>query len=153
MEIYKDIIGYEKLYKISDMGNIVNSKGQLRKTVVTPFGYKRVCLCKNNKPVSHHVHKLVALTFIPNPENKPCINHINSIKTDNSVSNLEWCTHKENTKHMYQSKPTKKGMTLDRANEIRKLYRSKNYKQIELAKAFEISRPMISGIVNNYYWN
>jgi hypothetical protein len=154
MEIYKDLIGYENLYLISNKGKIVTKKtNRVRCAVTTPFGYKRVCLCSDGKCVSHHVHKLVALTFMPNPENKPCINHKNRNKIDNRVSNLEWCTHKENTKHMYLSKPTKRtGMTLDKANEVRNKYKEGGYRQVDLAGMFGISRSMVNGILNNYYW-
>lgn len=151
--IYKVIQEYEELYKIDNLGNIYSLKtGKLRKATLTPYGYMRICLSKNGRCVSHHVHKLVALTFIPNPDNKPCINHKNFDKTDNRVANLEWCSHKENTIHMYQNKPTKKGMTPERANEVRELYKQGGYRQVDLAEMFGISRSEVGGILNNYYW-
>lgn len=62
-------------------------------------GYLCVWLFVDDKPKVCTIHRLVALTFIPNPENKPYVNHINGIKTDNRVENLEWCTPRENTRH------------------------------------------------------
>lgn len=94
-EIWKDIPGYEGEYKVSNMGNVYSiikhrlSSLMLNKTL----GYLFVNLHGKN----YRVHRLVALTFIPNPENKPYIDHINTIKTDNRVENLRWCTPMENT--------------------------------------------------------
>lgn len=102
-EIYKDIEGYEGLYQVSNLGNVkslVNNKGVAREKVLKPFinsdGYKRVILCKNNTIKGLKIHRLVAKSFIENPNNYPCVNHKDECKTNNVVSNLEWCTHKYN---------------------------------------------------------
>lgn len=65
-------------------------------------GYKRVVLTKNKKTYRKKVHRLVAETFIPNPENKPCVNHIDGNKLNNNVNNIEWCTYSENSKHAFK---------------------------------------------------
>ena len=64
--------------------------------------YLTVHLCKNNKPKHFFIHRLVAEAFIPNPDKKPQVNHINGIKTDNTVSNLEWVSSEENISHKYE---------------------------------------------------
>lgn len=98
-EIWKDIPNYEGIYQASNLGRIKSIKtGKIRKNV--QYGlYLSIQLCKNGKNKLHYVHRLIALTFIPNPSNKPQINHINGIKTDNRVENLEWTTQSENVIH------------------------------------------------------
>ena len=101
-EVWKDIEGYEGLYMISDMGRVksLNYGRTGEEKIIKPCkhknGYLQVCLCKNSKHNKFLVHRLAATAFIPNPENKPCIDHINTIKNDNRVENLKWVTHKEN---------------------------------------------------------
>lgn len=83
-------------YKVSDYGRVMHWKKRLvLKQTVDHNGYKNVFL----KRKKYRVHRLVALAFIPNPENKPCVNHINGIKINNYVKNLEWVTELENRQH------------------------------------------------------
>lgn len=98
-EVYKDIVDYEGQYQVSNLGNIYSVK---RKKVMKPqvncWGYLVIGL-RNNKNKTrkiYQVHRLVAQAFIPNPENKPQIDHINTQKSDNRVENLRWVTSKEN---------------------------------------------------------
>lgn len=109
-EIWKDIEGYENLYQVSNMGRVrsldrwvstVDGKKQLYKSKIltsqyNEHGYNQICLSKNGTTKTHKLHRLIAKAFLPNPENKPCIDHINTIRTDNRVENLRWCTHSEN---------------------------------------------------------
>lgn len=106
MEIWKDIKGYEGYYKVSTLGNIkrVVSKNRpkelIRKIVYKKNGYATVLLSVKQKVKLIHVHRAVANSFIPNPENKPQVNHKDLNKKNNNISNLEWMTNLENMQHV-----------------------------------------------------
>ena len=110
-EVWKPVItdkeDYTGLYEVSNLGRVrsldrydnrgCKRKGQIRKTKKDKGGYYRIILCKNDKQKDFLVHRLVALAFIPNPENKPHVDHINTVRDDNRAVNLRWCTRKENS--------------------------------------------------------
>lgn len=99
-EIWRDIEGYEGLYQVSDLGRVKSLyTNRILKGSKDAKGYLIVKLCKNSIKSNKTIHRLVAQAFIPNPENKPQVNHIDENKTNNMVSNLNWMTSKENNNH------------------------------------------------------
>lgn len=98
-EEWKDVVGYKGIYKVSNTGKIINSNGKIIKQFKDHKGYLITQLSNNKKKKTVRVHRIVAYAFIPNPENKPQINHINCNKEDNRIENLEWCTNEENKAH------------------------------------------------------
>lgn len=110
MEKWKDIIGYEGLYQVSNYGNIkslsfgpkninINRPERLLHISYSSIGYAHVQLYKNGKAKTMNVHRLVATAFVDNPFNKPEINHIDANRSNNHADNLEWVTHSENLRH------------------------------------------------------
>ena len=95
--MWKDIQGYEGAYQVDENGNVYSiRKKKMLKAWKNRFGYLKVSLWKDNRGKQFAVHRLVAQAFIPNPENKPQVNHIDCDRTNNNVDNLEWVTNQEN---------------------------------------------------------
>lgn len=99
-EYWKPVVGYEGHYQVSNFGRVKSIKfGKeiiLKQHINIKGGYYYVCLLKNGKHKNYYVHRLVAQAFIPNPDNLPEVNHKDECKTNNVVSNLEWCDRKYN---------------------------------------------------------
>lgn len=162
-EIWRDIQGYEKLYKISSIGNIRTHKRivmsgpkhtsarEYNETDVTIYwtynGYKRVALSKIGITKSFLLHRLVAIAFISNPEGKGFVNHINGIKADNSVSNLEWCTSSENQQHAFKTGLNKITEKMDRSRRVRCITNDRVYPSLTIAaKELNVSMSCIIGV-------
>ena len=112
-EIWKPIVGYEGLYEISNFGRVKSlpkqcgyrkSKERIMKLDVNKDGYLLASLYKNNKSRKYQVHRLVAKAFIPNPKNKPQVDHINRIRADNRIENLRWVYPYENSNNACYNK-------------------------------------------------
>jgi len=133
-EIWKDIKGYEGYYQISNFGNVKSLKRKrynhrLQKIIeistekfLKPFadkkGYLRIKLQSNTNKRTISIHKLVAQTFISNPNNYPQINHIDGVKTNNCVNNLEWCTCSYNVQEAFRLGLSKKGKNHFRSKQV-----------------------------------
>lgn len=168
VEVWKDVPGYEGLYQASTCGKVMNYGRELKWTghgkekpkVLKPFkdkkGYLRLGLVnRDGKRNMFGVHRVIAMTFIPNPENKPYIDHINSVKDDNRVENLRWCTSIENAhnpitfKKYLKAMEGQRGKTLSiehrrKLSEIRKgSHPSLETRALQSLRRKESARPII----------
>ena len=154
-EIWKDIKGYEGKYKISNLGHILmlgaysdgrKYKQGLKKTRVDKGGYEYVNLTNwEGKVETVKIHRLVAEAFIPNPENKPCIDHIDCNRTNNNVDNLRWVTYKENANNPITRINLSKALIKvceSEENRQKKRYVAKIQKNIE-ARRIKIIKPIL----------
>lgn len=164
----RSIAGYNGKYLVSEDGKIYSVRrkgcnGRYLKSRPNSSGYLRVDLRKGKNKKTVFVHRIVAETFIPNPENKRCINHIDGNKSNNSVSNLEWCSHSENMKHAVKNHlnkfPCLKGeehpnskLTQTEVNTIRSL-RETGASAYKIAKKYNVSSTAIYNIWRNKTWN
>lgn len=159
-EIWKDVVGYSQ-YQISNLGNVKTTantatrKERALKLLPHPKGYYRVGLYKNNKVKFWFVHKLVALHFIDNPDNKKTINHKNGDKADNTVDNLEWSTYRENMNHAVENKISACGerngrskLTLEQVNEVKSSIESTD----TLKTKYNVSKNTINRIKSGKGW-
>ena len=97
-EIWKPILQYEAFYEVSNKGRVRSLRtGGIMRMRIGRDGYVRVSLTKDGKQTHKLLHRLLAIAFIPNPDNFAEVNHKNENKQDNSILNLEWCTHKYNS--------------------------------------------------------
>lgn len=163
----KEIEGFHGKYFVDENGTIYSvhrqgNTGDPLKHTIKENGYERVTLRDDGKRSSRYVHRLVAEAFIPNPLNKPCINHKDGNKSNNSVDNLEWVTYSENMKHCFahgmnhapcfygEDSPVSKLKAKD-VLDIRELF-SKGEKPSELAKRYNVTPEQISNVVKRIHW-
>ena len=99
IEVWKPVFGFEDLYEVSNLGAVKSVRRNALMKKFTNKGYEYAHLCKNGKHFNAKVHRLVAVAFIPNPENKPQVNHKDGNKMNNRANNLEWATALENQRH------------------------------------------------------
>ena len=138
-EIWKDIKGFENLYQVSNFGRVKSlpRKGQRRELVLKPTpdtkGYERVKLTKDSKGYTKKVHRLVAETFIPNPKNKPTVDHIDGNKRNNNVSNLRWFTYKE---QVNDNILTKNKMAEENCKKVTCITTGESFNSVKEAKEF-----------------
>lgn len=158
-EIWKPVKGYEGLYEVSDQGRVrsivrqVNGRGsgthKAGGRMIKPFNryaYIGIVMSKENKARQYYLHRVVAEAFIPNPDNKPEVNHIDGDKFNNNASNLEWVSHSENGKHAYKiGLRTKRGGTPSKKVRVTTLGFYKDFDSIaDAANFFGISQSSIS---------
>lgn len=167
-EVWKPIAGYEGLYDVSDRGNVrsyqnygfeLKKEPKILRPTLNKYGYPTVTLCKNAKHKQKSVHRLVAETFIKTKNSALQIDHINGIKTDNRVTNLEWVTPKENTLRSVRLglKPRgeKHGNSKLKQKEVekmRELYKTGNYSHRKLGVLFGVSHCVVGKIIRNEAW-
>lgn len=163
-EIWKPIESLGGKYEISNFGRIRGIwSGKILKLSKNNAGYYYARVHKgNNKNITIYIHKMVALAFIPNPENKLVINHIDGDKTNNVVENLEWVTHQENTLHAMklglmnvrgENHPSAK-LTEKDVKEIRSIYKkgSREFGLGSLGKRFGVKKSVIYNIIHYRTW-
>lgn len=165
-EEWKDIEGFDGFYKISNFGRVKSVGGsskrkeKIRSLSLTRDGYEKVRLVHNGKDRTMRVHRLVAEAFIPNPDGKDTVNHIDGNKQNNVVSNLEWANRSEQMFHAYDLglKTSRMGsdnsnakLTPEEVKEIRKLYvpYSREFGTVALANKYGVTDRVIGLIVKN----
>jgi hypothetical protein len=174
MEIWKDVVGYEGLYQVSNLGRIkslekkrIGLKDQkirtykelILKQKMNIYGYFEVSLYSNNVSKHFKSHRIICEAFLPNLENKRQVNHKNGIKSDNRLENLEWATSSENTKHSFDNgfqKPasgeknghsilTEKDVLMIRSGELKMTQR-------QMALFFNVKPSTINCIIKRRNW-
>lgn len=174
-EIWKDAVGYEGLYQVSNFGRVQSLdrrdirnrfwKGKILSQQVEKLGYCSVKLCKNGIQKREKVHRLVALAFVENPNNYKEINHKDENKQNNRSENLEWCTRQYNVtygrldqefrwRRIAGERCGRHKLTLQQVNEIREkyIYGSKESNIFMLSKEYGVSLSQIGNIVRECSW-
>lgn len=139
----------EETYNVSRFGCITRkTTGYALSSSICRLGYVRVWLTVDGKRMTIGLHRLLALKYIPNPDNKPDVNHIDGNKLNNSLDNLEWATRSENIRHSYKL-GRKSVEKVERNREILSLY-TDGMTHREIAKMYGISQPAVTQIINKY---
>jgi len=174
MEIWKQIAKFDNNYEISNTGKIKSVDATIIRSNGVPYfrkgkelkyssinGYSRGAVCVNKKMISYKIHRLVAEAFIENPLNKSEVNHIDGNKLNNNVSNLEWCTRKENIQHCIDNnlqtafKGEEVGTSILKefqVLEIRNKFIPRVYTRSKLAIEYNVSEATIKDILYKRTW-
>lgn len=163
-EIWKDVAGYEGLYQVSNLGNVKSlsyrntNKPKLLKKIKLSIGYETVSLAKDKVSKVFYIHRLVANAFIKNNNDLPTVNHIDGIKTNNIISNLEWMSFSDNNKHAHSTglNIVKKGEEHHKSKlkkvDVMFIFNSKLSLRV-LAKKYNVSKTSIQDIKNGKNWS
>ena len=177
LEIWKPIMGYEKFYQVSNFGRIMSNDRLLSNNILRhgrimspnfhPGGYLRIDLINEyGRRKQYSIHRIVALNFIPNPNNLLEVNHKNANKHDNCISNLEWISHINNIKHAInlgifcnrkhnpkfgENSPFSK-LTDSQVIKMREMYASGHYFYEDLCYIFKIKLTTVFKIINGITW-
>lgn len=170
-EVWRDIKGYEGLYQVSTYGRIKKLAGvnildrTTKERIMSPLtqrlGYIQIGLTKDRKRSFPLVHRVVAETFIPNPNGYPEVNHLDGDKKNNSVDNLAWCSKSQNMRHAVDTglKPSSKGenngqskLTEEEVKEIKRLLKDGVISQRKIAERYKVTPALISLIKKLKAW-
>ena len=174
MELWKPVVGYEGVYEVSSKGRVrsvdrvlidrngreKNFRGQIIATHLNKYGYPICTLWRCGKGKTSTIHRLVAISFLENENDKPQVNHIDGNKENNSIDNLEWVTNSENDIHAFEIglRTTRRGvdcnftkLTDEIVLSIRDM-KKKGATQRHIAQTFNISEGNVSQIVNRKRW-
>lgn len=162
-EVWKDVVGYEGFYEVSSMGNVrrVGAVANLKPGKLNK-GYLGVGLCANKTKKSVTVHRLVAIAFLGMPKNNLEVNHINGVKNDNRLENLEWVTSRENHLHAVSAGLSNFEYCTGEKSVVSKLkekdiaiirnMKANNKTYREISEKFNVSKGAIQGVIDFKTW-
>lgn len=166
MEEWRDVIGYEAYFQISDLGRLYSKRtSRILSQTVSENGYYVHATKiggRKGKSVCFKIHRLVCEAFHPNPENKPTVNHKDGNKLNNAKDNVEWSSHQENTQHAYDTGLAKVASGENHASskltealvtEIREEYKNTKISQRALAAKYGVGKTTIQNVLTGETWN
>lgn len=161
IEIWKEVIGYEDYYSVSNFGNLYSKRyKRIKKSHLHKTGYPSSTFTVNYISSAKKVHRLVAEAFIPNTDNKQHIDHIDGNKQNNYYLNLRWCTHAENIAFawvlgLYNNIGSKHGMSKLNESAVSNIKKeiTEGKKSVDIARKYNISQQTICDIKKGRLWN